>query len=207
MSDQYDCFKELESGETKTVDYDIRAVKRDSPVAIIAPHGGHIEPHTTLIAESIADNRYNFYSFMGLKPRRPHRELHITSAKFDEPCCISVISNCDTVIAVHGRADRIPGDKKRGTPEKIDPKTIFLGGLDTLLRDGIAKTLNEAGFEAEAGNPAYPGEHLQNICNQGRTKRGVQLEIPRSLRDLLEKQPDRLTEFASAIKAAIERRD
>jgi phage replication-related protein YjqB (UPF0714/DUF867 family) len=194
MSDQYECFKQLESGETKKVDYDIRTVKRDSPVASIAPHGGHIEPHTTLIAEKIASDLYSFYTFMGLRPGRPHGDLHIKSHKFNESDGLKLVSSSDFVVAIHGRADN------------GDPATILMGGLDSSLRDAIAEKLKEAGFATRLGTGDYAGVHRENICNRGRTKHGVQLEMPRSLRNLLEQQPNRLTEFASAINTAIESR-
>ena len=195
MADTYQSFKQLEAAETKSIDYDFRIDERDSPVAIIAPHGGYIERHTTLIAEKIAGDRYNFYTFKGLKPGRPHGDLHITSTKFDEPRCVALVLNCETVVAIHGRAD------------KGDPQTVFLGGLDASLRDAMTKKLNELGFAAQTGNREYPGEQPLNICNRGRSERGgVQVEIPRSLRDVLEKQPGRLTQLASAVVEAIESR-
>jgi phage replication-related protein YjqB (UPF0714/DUF867 family) len=55
-------------------------------VAIIAPHGGKIEPGTSEIAAAIAGDDYSLYRFQGLRDR-PREELHITSAKFDEPTC------------------------------------------------------------------------------------------------------------------------
>lgn len=96
MSDKYQNFKQLKAKENRGVDYDIQVITRDRPVAIIAPHGGQIEPHTTLIANKTADERYSFYSFMGLKENRPHSDLHITSSNFDEPACLEFISACDS---------------------------------------------------------------------------------------------------------------
>jgi hypothetical protein len=70
-------------------------------VAIIAPHGGKIEPWTSAIATAIAADDYCLYCFEGRK-RRENRDLHITSTHFDEPQCLTLVSGCDQVVAVHG---------------------------------------------------------------------------------------------------------
>jgi phage replication-related protein YjqB (UPF0714/DUF867 family) len=43
-----------------------------------------------------------------------------------------------------------------------------------------------------------------NICNRGRLKRGVQLEISRKLRDALKANRDLLQAFANALQRAIQ---
>lgn len=191
MVDRYSSFAQLERGETKGVDYDIRTVRRPSPVAIIAPHGGEIEPGTTSIAEATAGSTFNFYSFIGLKPGRPHGDLHIASTSFDEPKCCAIVENCDIVVAVHGRADR------------NDPKTVWLGGRFISLRDAIAAALSKASFVAHAVDGQLAGTASSNICNRGTRAAGVQLELPRSLRDELQKYPTRLFEFSNVIRSAI----
>jgi phage replication-related protein YjqB (UPF0714/DUF867 family) len=192
MDDVYSCFKELADGEIRGEDYDFRSNKNNRSVAIIAPHGGQIEPHTTLIAETIAGDRYNFYTFMGLKQNRPHRDLHITSENFDEPSCLDLISTCNVVVAIHGRANR------------NDPETIFLGGLDTVLRDVVGNKLRAAAFAIQTENHPFPGTKKNNVCNKGRRKLGVQLELPRTLRNYLQSHPERLTQLASSVVEAIE---
>jgi len=193
MPDKYQNFERLKAGEVKGLDYDIRVIKRDRPVAIITPHGGEIEPYTTLIAEKIAGDRYNFYSFIGLNKKRPHGDLHITSSKFDEPDCLKLVSACDVVVAVHGRKD--------GT----DRNTVWLGGRDIGLRDAVNLNLKASGFLATlAPDCKLRGETQNNICNRGRRKAGVQLELPRTLREILSSDELCLNKFASAISEAIE---
>lgn len=51
--DKYGSFQELAAGERCGVDFSIYAVRRDSPVAIIAPHGGMIDPGTSDLARAI----------------------------------------------------------------------------------------------------------------------------------------------------------
>jgi len=51
------------------------------------------------------------------------------------------------------------------------------------------------------------GTDPMNICNRGRSRQGVQLEISRKVRDLLRKDKDRLLVFVEAVRKAIQRRD
>jgi phage replication-related protein YjqB (UPF0714/DUF867 family) len=191
MADRYTSFAELSRHEREGVDYAIELDARGSRIAVIAPHGGHIEPNTTLIALAIAADDLSFYSFTGLRPGRPHRELHITSHKFDEPRCLALLQKVDVAIAIHGKVDI------------DDPLLVYLGGLDTALRERLRATLSGAGFEARFDAQRYPGLDPTNICNRGQSRRGVQLELPRSLRDRLAADPDQLGQFSVAVRAAL----
>ncbi len=55
MTASYQSFKALSQREVEGVDYRIRVRLRDERVFIMAPHGGKIEPTTSLIAEAIAN--------------------------------------------------------------------------------------------------------------------------------------------------------
>ena len=56
MVDRYRNFAQLRNGETEGIDYRICSTERESFAAIIAPHGGSIEPGTSEIAAAIAEN-------------------------------------------------------------------------------------------------------------------------------------------------------
>ena len=100
--DRYSCFSELAAREARGADYEICARRQAaSRVAVIAPHGGGIEPETSRIAESIAGAEFSLYCFLGLK-RTGNRVLHITSHNFDEPECLGLIAEHDWVLAIHG---------------------------------------------------------------------------------------------------------
>ncbi|EHS52160.1 protein of unknown function DUF867, partial [Rhizobium sp. PDO1-076] len=92
----YPSFSELSAREIENVDYQISVVNRDSMVAVIAPHGGHIEPGTSELAQAIAGEDLSMYIFSGLRPGRHHRELHITSTNFDEKRCLDLLSHTHT---------------------------------------------------------------------------------------------------------------
>lgn len=168
--DWYQNFSGLEKSEREGVDYKRTSIERFSPVAIVAPHGGEIEPHTSAIAEAIAGDDLSLYLFEGLRPKRDHCELHITSENFDEPSADVIVLAAQTVLGVHGRAD------------KEDGETTWVGGLDVALRDKVVSELIKAGFSAEARRPgqSLAGTAPKNICNRGKSGMGVQGEIGRA---------------------------
>src|ERR1019366_7404121 len=76
---EYPNFAALKQAEREGEDFDIVCRPRRSPVAVIAPHGGEIEPGTSEIAAAIAGDEFNLYCFEGCKPSG-NIGLHITSA-------------------------------------------------------------------------------------------------------------------------------
>ena len=191
MADRYASFAGLAANEQVEVDYRIRVVDRGTPVVIIAPHGGWIEPGTSEIAEALADIDLSFYSFESLR-NGPHGGFHITSHRFDEPQAIALVRNADVAIAIHGRKD------DRGN-------AIWLGGRGTNLRDAIGLSLREVGFATEIGD-ALPGLHLSNICNRTQSGKGVQVEVPLVVRRKLTSDPRLLATFCCALRSAVMRR-
>lgn len=189
MVDRYSCFADLAAKERLGFDYQIRWEDRRSMTAIIAPHGGSIEPGTSEIAEAIAGEYLTFYAFEALK-RGPHGAYHITSHLFDEPQALKLVGKSETAIAIHGRRD-------------TKNEAVWLGGRSTELRDAIGAELRQAGFDAEP-NRALPGRHPRNICNMTATAMGVQLELSRSLRERLLQDADELRLFCDAIRSAVE---
>jgi phage replication-related protein YjqB (UPF0714/DUF867 family) len=163
--DKYKNFSTLDSQESE---YRIEVVDRGSEVTIIAPHGGRIEPHTAEIAALIAGAHYNLFCLHGLKEDDNH-DLHITSHRFDHPRALELVSNSRYVIAVHGCTD-------------IEP-VAYLGGLDTELIEQIITELNKLGMACDSDLARFSGTHHHNICNRGRLRRGVQLELSRGIRD------------------------
>ncbi len=190
-ADWYQSFDALSAREIEDTHYRIVHEWRDSNVAIIAPHGGSIEPATSQIAEAIAGETFNLYCFEGMLPRsEPHARLHITSHRFDEPRCLNLIAQSDRVVTVHGLLE-------------MTERTL-IGGLDEALRERIESRLTNSGFEAEIiPSGRYSALSPQNICNRGRGRRGVQLELGRDLRILLRNDADALTTFAGTIQTAL----
>jgi phage replication-related protein YjqB (UPF0714/DUF867 family) len=190
--DKYKNFDQLRRHEREGVDFVIRRKRQRASVAIIAPHGGKIEPGTSEIAAAIAADIYSLYCFEGIK-KRMNRNLHITSTNFDEPQCLKLVARSNVVVAVHGRG---------GARRRID-----VGGRDTELRTQISTNLRDAGFNAGVvTHGRRAGTSPRNVCNRGRSGAGAQLEVTRCLRNALYADRRRLRIFAHAVQTAIEAR-
>lgn len=88
--DKYINFQALADVCKEGADYSIICRNNASHVAVIAPHGGGIEPGTSEIARAIAGDDLSFYAFQGVRPEK-NSELHITSENFDEPRGIGLV--------------------------------------------------------------------------------------------------------------------
>jgi phage replication-related protein YjqB (UPF0714/DUF867 family) len=190
MADTYKNFEALKAGEAEEIDYRIRFENRGTPVVVLAPHGGSIEPGSSQIAMAIAREDYSFYCFEGLGPDH-YGDLHITSDHFDEPRAVKLVTAAETAIAIHGRRDR------------DDQATVWLGGRDTKLRDAVASSLRASQFKAATEGHPLTGRKSANICNRGTTGAGVQLELPRALRDRLVRDQAEMRTFACAVRTPL----
>ncbi|MGH8533188.1 MAG: poly-gamma-glutamate hydrolase family protein [Gammaproteobacteria bacterium] len=166
--DRYGSYAELSASEVEGRDYRVHLRLADSPFAVVAPHGGRIERGTLPIAEAIAGNEHTYYCFEGIKPRRNY-SLHITSDNFDEPRALAAVRRARTVVTIHGAGG--------------SGCAVYLGGLDSALRALLLSALDASGFAAvEDPSPTRQGTGKTNICNRGRSGRGVQIELPVGLR-------------------------
>src|SRR5262249_21107214 len=199
MPDTYRNFADLARHEQAGIDYEV-LVRREKPAfAIVAPHGGGIEPGTSEIADVIAAGIHSFYAFDGLK-RAGNSDLHITSTRFDEPLCLLLLESSVVVVTLHGE-------------QSDDGEGVFMGGLNTDLRHQICAALTEQGFDVRVHpDPKLQGLERKNICNRGTSKAGVQLELSRGVRETLfdsltaegRKHPTpRFTAFVTAVRAVV----
>lgn len=168
MKDTYKDFKSLSAVEKEGIDFQIFVNKTNSRIAIVAPHGGGIEPGTSEIAKSIAGEDLTCYSFEGIKNKENKKYLHITSTNFDEPKCVDICKISDTVVAVHGAEE--------------NGETVYVGGRNEDLKHRIIEKLKDAGFNAQEDTTNHLGQDNGNICNKGVKKEGLQLEISNGLR-------------------------
>jgi phage replication-related protein YjqB (UPF0714/DUF867 family) len=188
--DDYRNFEELRHKERENIDYSVTArTVAGSKVAIVAPHGGGIEPLTAELADSIAGNDHNFYALRGLK-KKGNRVLHITSHRFDDERAVALIEPCEKVVTIHGLAG--------------DARSLQVGGRDAALRDRVHEALQNAGFESKVViDGAYGGMEPQNICNRGSTRAGVQLEIHAGLRLMMKGDAAAYNKFVAAVRSAL----
>lgn len=79
-----------------------------------------------------------------------------------------MLGTCDRVVTVHGCG--------------VDGEIVLLGGGDDALRGAIAAQLEAVGVRFDDAPARLAGADPRNICNRGRTGRGVQLEVSMGLR-------------------------
>jgi len=190
MASPYSTFKQLAKSESEGKDYQVRIDLRDTPVLVMAPHGGKIEPMTAEIAEAIAGHDYSFYSFEGLK-EDGNNILHIESHLFDEPRALQAVGMADIVITVHGQLNR-------------KDAFVMIGGLHNGLCSEIRRQLEATGFQIRPVGRGLEGIDSRNLCNRGRLKAGVQLEVSRKVRDLVRADKSQLEAFAGAVRKALQ---
>jgi len=134
-----------------------RTVKRkESNTIIVAPHGGAIEPGTSEVAKEVAHNDFIAGHIRRNKAQNNNR-LHITSTNFDEPRCVELVQESDTVVAIHG--------------EGSSDIAVFLGGKNNDLGTKLKAALERYGYAVKTHrNPnGLPRELAStNICNRCR---------------------------------------
>jgi phage replication-related protein YjqB (UPF0714/DUF867 family) len=170
MADKYPNFETLALNERSGIDYGILLRRARPAFAIVAAHGGGIEPGTSEIADAIACDRFSFYAFEGLKSKE-NSDLHITSTHFNEPMCFKVLGVSEVVLTLHGEESEEDGEG------------VFLGGLDEALGATIGSALTQKGFDVRKHkNRNLQGREKKNVCNRGTSGAGVQLELSKAVR-------------------------
>ena len=94
------------------------------------------------------------------------------------------------MVSVHGQIDQ-------------NEEFVMVGGLNASLRSEIIQQLETAGFQTRPPTEGLMGTDPRNICNRGRSRRGVQLEVSRKVRDLLRTNKYQLQTFANTVEGAI----
>lgn len=191
--DIYSSFKELKEKEDEGSFHIIcETESRSKQYAIMAPHGGNIEPGTTEIVLAIAREDLSFYIFNANKSKN-NKDLHITTTRFDEPQSEKMLEEVETVLAIHGASD-----------PKTEPKErIWVGGqLREKFEINLNEKLSQLGFLVEIDS-RFSGKEPNNICNRGTSQKGMQLELTRSLRDKLKKDKELLKQFSDAVRTAM----
>ena len=196
--DQYDGFNALKKHEAEGVDYLILSRKGSSSIAVMAPHGGGIEPGTVAIGHAVAGRDHTFWAFKGIK-NTGNGGLHITSTRFDEPGGMKIAMAAQTVITLHG----CHGNKS----------AVYVGGRHEELKIRLQNAICRSGFNAEISTKAgLRGENTSNLCNRCITGRGVQLEITLAFRKRMftpwedrgiRNETDVFLRFVTAVRATL----
>jgi phage replication-related protein YjqB (UPF0714/DUF867 family) len=173
MADKYRNFAALARHEQAGVDYAVSVRRAQDEFALIAPHGGGIEPGTSELADAIASDIFSCYTFEGLKSSG-NSDLHITSTRFDEPMCLTLLGQTEIVVTLHGEHSTEDGEG------------VFVGGRDEDLGTALGCELTRRGFDVRRHpNKKLQGLEAANVCNRGTTLAGVQLELSRAVRRTL----------------------
>jgi phage replication-related protein YjqB (UPF0714/DUF867 family) len=200
VPDTYRNFADLARHEKSGIDYDVLVRRARLELAIVAPHGGGIEPGTTEIADAIAGTALSFYTFEGLKSKG-NGVLHITSTHFDEPMCLTLLGQSSVVLTLHGEHSEEDGEG------------VFVGGRDEALGAQIGTALTRKGFDVRKHRDRrLQGLEPNNLCNRGTSNAGVQLELSKAVRKTLFKSltrkgrmetTPRFDVFVSAVRTAV----
>lgn len=167
--DVYSSFRALAAKQKENVDYRISSYNGSQSTLVMAVHGGGIEIGTSELASNISKQTgCDFYAFEGIKDGS-NWCLHITSTRFNEPLACKLVSKSDQTLSLHG----CRGDKA----------ITYLGGLDTKLGRTIKQHLEDAGFTVYKAPAHLDGKNPNNICNENKIGKGVQLELTRELRE------------------------
>ncbi|MFG2291733.1 poly-gamma-glutamate hydrolase family protein [Streptomyces sp. NPDC048603] len=170
--------------------------------AILAPHGGAIEPGTTELCLAIAGYSHkestgstmptaltglvqrDYWMFESLTE---DDTLHVTSTHCDDPAALAVCANNLYAVSVHGF-------RPKSGPEK----QILIGGRDRRLMANLAWAFDKHGLKPHpddrdlsvtvtvaAADARLNGDDVQNIVNRTRTGAGAQLETSTALRQAM----------------------
>ena len=164
----YPTMTALLEGEREGVDYEIETIERDSPVAVLAVHGGAIEPGTDALARAVAGEAFSFYAFRSLVPKKG-RLHHVTSHRFDEARCVALARRARVALSIHGHDGA--------------PPWVFPGGRNMGLRKMVMDALIRRGVPVRFA-PRLMGLHRKNVVNLPRDA-GVQIEVTWGLRTQL----------------------
>jgi phage replication-related protein YjqB (UPF0714/DUF867 family) len=183
VGDQYRTFEELAVRERESVDYQIRVHARHSVIAILAPHGGKIEPGTSELAEYLAGEDFSFYAFEGIRSGNNGR-LSLPLDRFEEPECARLLSRCGLAVVIQAMLGK--------------NREVKLAGAHATLREQLGGVLKAAGFEVlDDECPTNPFE----LCN--RPGPGVRIGVSRKLRDRFVSYPRDMDKFVACIRAVL----
>jgi phage replication-related protein YjqB (UPF0714/DUF867 family) len=191
---EYPSMTALRKVEQAGVAYDLTWTITDSPLIVVAPHGGAIEVRTSEIASAIAGTDHTQCQFKGKLPAGQNfPRLHVTSEHWDVEECLILIGQRTHALSIHGttRANKV----------------VYVGGRDTATGVELAAALRTAGFSVVQPAPSdISGTSPDNFVNKDADGAGVQLELTTELRTELFPTKDgppsaRGQAFADAVRA------
>jgi phage replication-related protein YjqB (UPF0714/DUF867 family) len=170
---EYPSMTALRKVEQAGVAYDLTWTITDSPLIVVAPHGGAIELRTSELTSAIAGADHTQCQFKGKLPAGQNfPRLHVTSENWDTEECLILIRQRPHALSIHGATK--PGE------------IAYIGGRDTATGAELATALRSAGFSVQQPAPAdIAGTSIDNFVNKDADGAGVQFELTTDLRMLL----------------------
>lgn len=148
---------------------------------ILAIHAG-VEPGTEKVAERIAQNDFPFY--INKNP------VHVTSSEFTDEELDELLKQIDVAVSIHG--------------EKTKSESfVMVGGLAMDLRKRLETSFTKNGIIIKNPPEHLDGDNVKNVCNRGKSKTGIQLEISRGLIDVLTSNEIELEKFADSVRGVL----
>ncbi len=182
---EYDSYAKLAAAHLEGKDFVVETRHGNLGAFIVAPHGGRIEPNTEYIARKIAGKDLSLHIFCShLSPKKAN--LHITSTNYDHPDALALAAQCNVGVGIHGRRAKDGDDE------------IWIGGLNTAVRNEVGAALVKAGFRVRLEGHRFPATNPNNICNCAK-EAGIQLEMPPGLRTRLRQDMALMKAFRHAI--------
>ncbi|MCO8273213.1 poly-gamma-glutamate hydrolase family protein [Actinoplanes sp. TRM 88003] len=192
-ADEYLSNTDLYAQNTEGVDY-ARRFRRHAAVddsdgpgdsypdtAILALHGGGIEPGTSELCLAIAgyhpaggvrgEPLHDYWMFEGIRSSG-NAALHVTSTHCDDPVAEALVAGSRRTLSLHGCS---PGEAGLGD----NAAAVLVGGRDAGLKAALLSAYQSAGFTAIDANtrPQLSGTDPDNIVNLNLPRAGVQLEM------------------------------
>jgi phage replication-related protein YjqB (UPF0714/DUF867 family) len=193
QADVYKSFYQLKVRQDRNVDYRISYHNGPSSTAVIAIHGGSIEPGTCQLAKEAAKRAgADWYTFEGIK-KSNNSILHVTSSRFNEPIGKSLVAKSRKTLSIHGCTG--------------SSKITYVGGRDKQLAAQVRSKLKAAGFKIGTASSHLNGNSEYNICNENKINKGVQLEISKAQRNAFfsdGKSTDTFHRYAAALAKALD---
>jgi phage replication-related protein YjqB (UPF0714/DUF867 family) len=80
---------------------------------------------------------------------------------------------------------------------------VMVGGRNAAGGRSLAAALAQAGFTVRPPGAGLGGVHPGNICNRGKTRRGIQLELGAGLRRELSASHRKMDRFARTVRGVL----
>jgi phage replication-related protein YjqB (UPF0714/DUF867 family) len=170
MPDKFDSMKSLLAAIPAAGNYTFEICsEHQSAIKLFAPHGGCIEPGTRRIVLGLADNRWDYFIFRGIKAHDCYATLHVTSENYDDETCAIMAKSAVLALSIHGR--------------EVERSRIEVGG-GSVLAPKLLLHLQALGYPAVSASDRVSGRGSRNFVNLAE-KGGIQLELSKGFRRYL----------------------